>query len=334
MRGAFYMYLVAAIAGAAVAGYMVYLLSSAAQFSDYIKTMEAEREIILAMHISEEIRLFSEKAMDYTINHAVPIALQGGGNPEPGVNNSIPELNGVRYWGWCRDRLTGGVNCDNIDCDYVDINDLASEMGISPQELLEGLMEDGVTYVTQGTLERYAQAFTQRQVHITSITPVEENLAFSLAGGNVSYDAKMQTEVHTLTRGGSRMKSRGLVSSKDDYSASMTSNSIPSIVNEGSTRIGELYTEIENTAQEVDNLNPENSSEWVEMFDDRVSMTSGLYEWNVTLVEFEEGSTCEDVTVRAEITSLSNDYEYKTGSGVEQRPLGMTILMQIRVEKP
>jgi len=325
-------YAIAAIAGLVVASSLVLWLNANAVFDEYISKAETEREIIIAIHVGEEARLFTESMMEYTLNAAIPLTLESGGHPGSEEYEGSPSLNKVRYWGWCEDRKNSAtIDCSNDDCDYMDIDDVAEDQGLKTGEFTEQMLSDGLPQVLEDSLEKYAQAFMGRKSYETSLSPEGVDISVSLDSGTFGYATKVESRVFT-TQKDAEYGSRGFIESKDDYSASISSPAVEDILDEG---IGVLKNlPIVDIAEQTDqNSSISGTDEWILVFERDIedAYNPADYSLKATVPVFEEDPNCKDITVKLTLTSAQPEYWVYREDRLVQEPLNLTFIVQRRI---
>ncbi len=327
MKGV-YQYVAAAVIGAALATAAVISLATVAQFDQYINTFDAERELILAMHVAEEVRLFAESAMNYALRGAIPIALEGGGHPGPLEYKGVPTLDRTRYWGWCESRKSAPIDC-SIGCDYTTFEDL----NVDEEEMLS----NGTGLALEGILEDYAQSFMQRQTYGTVIKPNESSVVID--GDDASFETWVNVVVFTVAQGKETPTSRGLVNSTDLFETSFRADGLTSLISEGKNSRDSLRNSISDVAADIDSI--KDTDDWVEEFKERIvdpgqkGYYPGGYDMEVDVLEFENATDCEDVTIKVRLSTQSSDYKIYTPDGrLASVPLNLTFLVQNRYVRP
>lgn len=321
MRGQ-WQYLVVAIVGGVIGAGIAEWLNANAIFEEFIETDEAERGIILAMHISEEVRLFSETGMKYTLNGALPIALEGGGNPSNEEYKGLPSLDGIRYWKSCVLDETEPACQDR--CTYTTLD--TSESG------LEDLISKGVNYTVGNLLEKYATAFMERQVYLTSIKPVDSQVSVNI-NGDMNYQTNVETTVFTTQRNVQSYSSRGFVSSIDNYSANNSAPALQGLLSSGVTVLTNLP--IDAAATSAGKLTDEDvwKTDVRDYLLTNYDSPSG-YTFDTHIIDINDDADCALLTLNVTISTDAPEYWiYRTDSLV-QEPLNLTFLVQKMITLP
>lgn len=319
---------IAAMVGVGVAVAMFAYLSSISVFDHYISTNEAERDLIVALHISEAVRLFSETAMEYSLNAAVPNALKGGGHPGSGDFEGAPISYGIRYWGWC-EKEEEELVCDEV-CTYMTIN--TEDSGF------ERLLSAGTEASISDLLESYAQEFMRREIHETSISPVSQDVEFSLSNEVVSFDARVDTAVHTITKDGTHDQSRGMVRATEEYSHSQMVPGIGQILSQGKTALRALP--IDDAVEYADDAEDEEDKSkravWNAAFADYLRANyepANNYVIDFEVIQFENRTECVEVTFSVNITEKTGSYQVYQEDRLEEGLLELIFLIEKRVDR-